>query len=196
MHIILCHENADFDAVAALLAAHKLNPARSRCCPTASTPTSPAFWRSIAPALPFVAREDYQPDHARPDHPGRYASALPQIKGIKPGTPVQIIDHHPLLRATSTPTKRFSGDAARRGDDAAGRADSADTDANRPQFARSDAAGARHLRGHRIAGLRARRPRATCARRHGSSNRARCSTTCAAFWSRRSTMSSRRYSKS
>ncbi len=27
MHIILCHENADFDALAAMLAAHKLDPA-------------------------------------------------------------------------------------------------------------------------------------------------------------------------
>ena len=108
MQIILCHENADFDALAALLAAHKLNPDATPVLPNRLNSNVDAFLRLYRSALPFVRHEDYQLDQVEQitlvD-----TQRVPQLKGIKPETPVHIIDHHPLARDLA-PHETFTGD--------------------------------------------------------------------------------------
>ncbi len=108
MHIILCHENADFDAVAAMLAAHKLNPVTLPVLPDRLNSNVARFLALYRAALPFVARQDYQPD-ALAAITLVDTQRVPQIKGLKPGIPVHIIDHHPPSREFQ-PNETFSGD--------------------------------------------------------------------------------------
>jgi tRNA nucleotidyltransferase (CCA-adding enzyme) len=65
MHIILCHENADFDAVAAMLAAHKLSPSALPVLPDRLNANVARFLALYRAGLPFVARQDVQPDAIR-----------------------------------------------------------------------------------------------------------------------------------
>ncbi len=57
MHIILNHENADFDALAAMLAAHKLDPAAIPVLPNRLNSNVERFLARYRSALPFVARD-------------------------------------------------------------------------------------------------------------------------------------------
>ena len=95
MHLILSHENADFDAVASMLAAHKLYPDGIPVLAEHLNRNVANFLALYRNGLPFVAREDYRA--------GRIEKITlvdvrqpPQLRGIKPKTPRHIIDHHPL----------------------------------------------------------------------------------------------------
>jgi tRNA nucleotidyltransferase (CCA-adding enzyme) len=102
VNLILTHDNADFDAVAAQLAAHKLMP-------DATPITSRRLHRNVRhfltlyyEALPFVASEDLT------RAPVQKAilvdtQTLPTVRGIGKKTAVQIIDHH-------TPHREFQPD--------------------------------------------------------------------------------------
>ena len=97
MHLILCHDNADFDAVASLLAAYKLYPEALPVLPQRLNRNVERFLALYRGGLPFVAYDD---------HRGRVTQvtlvdtnrAPERIRGIKPKTPLHIIDHHPLTR--------------------------------------------------------------------------------------------------
>lgn len=108
LHLILSHENADFDAIASMLAAHKLNPEATPVLSERVNRNVGQFLTLYASALPFVARQDYKPTHVE-------AITLvdtqrtPQLKGIKPKTPTLIIDHHPLADELGS-HQRFWGD--------------------------------------------------------------------------------------
>lgn len=95
MHLILSHENADFDAVASMLAAHKLYPDGVPVLSERLNRNVAGFIALYQNGLPFVAREDYRPGRIRlitlVD-----ARRPPQLRGVKPTTPLRIIDHHPL----------------------------------------------------------------------------------------------------
>jgi tRNA nucleotidyltransferase (CCA-adding enzyme) len=95
VHLILSHENADFDAVASMLAAHKLYPDGIPVLAERLNRNVANFLALYRNGLPFVAREDYRA--------GRIESITlvdvrqpPQLRGIKAKTPRHIIDHHPL----------------------------------------------------------------------------------------------------
>jgi tRNA nucleotidyltransferase (CCA-adding enzyme) len=95
VHLILSHENADFDAVASMLAAFKLYPDGIPVLSERQNRNVASFLALYRSALPFVTRDDYQPERIRQvtlvdtRHP-------PQVRGIKHTTPLRIIDHHPL----------------------------------------------------------------------------------------------------
>ena len=58
MQVILTHENADFDAIASLLAAHKLNPAAVPVLPRRINRNVRHFITLYWDALPFTRPED------------------------------------------------------------------------------------------------------------------------------------------
>ncbi|NDJ59739.1 MAG: CBS domain-containing protein [Chloroflexi bacterium] len=96
MHIILCHENADFDAVASLLAAHKLHPDALPILPQRCNRGVARFLSLYRSGLPLITLDE------RPS--GRLAQVtlvdtqrVPQgVRGVTPTTPIHIIDHHAL----------------------------------------------------------------------------------------------------
>lgn len=97
MKIILTHENADFDAIAALLAAHKLNPEAIPVLPERLNGNVSHFITLYQNGLPFVRWRD-KPlkgieqitlvDTQRPV----------RLPSINSKTFINIIDHHPLRR--------------------------------------------------------------------------------------------------
>ena len=95
MHLILSHENADFDAVASMLAAHKLYPDGLPVLTERQNRNVVSFLALYRNGLPFISRDDYQAGRIRQitlvD-----ARRPPQLRGVKPTTPLRIIDHHPL----------------------------------------------------------------------------------------------------
>lgn len=95
MHLILSHENADFDAVASMLAATKLFPDGIAVLSERQNRNVASFLALYRNGLPFVSREDYRAGRIR-----RVtlvdARNPPQLRGVRPTTPLYIIDHHPL----------------------------------------------------------------------------------------------------
>lgn len=100
MHLLLCHDNADFDAVASLLAARKLYPNATAVLPQRLNRNVERFLALYQGGFPFVAYADYrqagrvtQVTLVDTSHPPE------RFRGIKPRIPIHIIDHHPLTRA-------------------------------------------------------------------------------------------------
>lgn len=97
VEIILTHDNTDFDAVAALLAAHKLNPSVLPVLPEQLNQNVAHFIALYQNGLPFVHIVDINAQtitHITLVDTQR----RPQIKGLPKATPVHIIDHHPLAQ--------------------------------------------------------------------------------------------------
>ncbi|MDX2159786.1 MAG: CBS domain-containing protein [bacterium] len=98
MHLIVTHENADFDAIASLLGAAKLNPRAAAVLPERINRNVSAFLTLYRGAFPFISREDLAAGK-RPPRITRVtvvdARRPSTMKGIKPETPLTIIDHHP-----------------------------------------------------------------------------------------------------
>jgi tRNA nucleotidyltransferase (CCA-adding enzyme) len=98
MNVILTHENADFDALAASWAAHKLNPSAVPVLPARLNANVARFMALYRGALSFIERGELRRKRI-------YHITLvdthrqPQIKGVRAGTPTLIIEHHPLTRA-------------------------------------------------------------------------------------------------
>jgi len=95
MELILTHENADFDAVAAQLAAHKLNPAARPVLPRRMNRNVRHFLALYWDELPFVRAEDLPREHVARALLVDTQSAI-TVKGMDTQTVVQIVDHHPL----------------------------------------------------------------------------------------------------
>lgn len=93
MLLILTHENADFDAVAAQLAAHKLHPAGTPLLSRRVNRNVNQFLALYWDALPFRRPADWRRKRVEEvilvDN-----QSLPSIRGIRPNTAVTIIDHH------------------------------------------------------------------------------------------------------
>ncbi|MEZ4767779.1 MAG: CBS domain-containing protein [Caldilineales bacterium] len=95
--IILTHEHTDFDALASMLAAHKLYPDAVPVLPRSLNRNLRDFLALYRSALPFRTQEDLprrKVDHAIVVDTQSFAT----VKGMRRSTPVQIIDHHPLQR--------------------------------------------------------------------------------------------------
>lgn len=98
MKLILTHDNADFDALASLLAAHKLDPTAQPVLPQRLNRNVAHFLTLYTSALPFIRREELQRgnrvEHATVVDTQSFSTA----RGMRPETPVHFIDHHPLTR--------------------------------------------------------------------------------------------------
>lgn len=109
MEVILSHENADFDAVASLLAAQKLNPDALPILPERLNRNVAHFLTLYQNGLPFHRSDDVKieaitgvtlVDTQRP----------PKTRNIPPATPTHIIDHH-LFTGELEPHQTFEGES-------------------------------------------------------------------------------------
>ncbi len=94
MHLILTHEQADFDATAALLAARLLQPEALAVLPRRLNRNVRAFLTLYGDTLPLVESDDV------PRQPIERVTlvdtqALPSFKGLTARTRVHVVDHHP-----------------------------------------------------------------------------------------------------
>ncbi len=97
MEVILTHENADFDAIASLLAASKLFPAATAVLPRRVNRNGRAFLALYGAELPFVKPDDLTGGKIKRailvDTQG-----LTTLRGMGRDLQVDIIDHHELDR--------------------------------------------------------------------------------------------------
>ena len=109
LRLILTHDNADFDAVASLLAAHKLDPAALPVLPQRVNRNVGRFLTLYAGAFPFVRRDELRRG-AHVEHVTVVdAQSFSTARGMHPETPVHFIDHHPLTRKLA-PHQRYTGE--------------------------------------------------------------------------------------
>jgi len=107
---ILTHENADFDAVAALLGAKKVYPEAVAVLPRRVNRNVREFCALYGDVLPFTRQDDLPRGKFREillvDTQG-----LPSARGARQDARVQIIDHHPLARTLKKGMTFFGGEA-------------------------------------------------------------------------------------
>ncbi|MCB9450161.1 MAG: CBS domain-containing protein [Anaerolineaceae bacterium] len=97
MKIILTHDNADFDAVAALLAAWKLDPEAIPILPERLNQNVAGFMTLYQGGLPFTAQHDFRPNTIT--HITLVDTQRPvKVKGVDLDAPMHIIDHHERSR--------------------------------------------------------------------------------------------------
>lgn len=99
MLLILTHENADFDAAASQLAAHKLYPEGVPLLSRRVNRNVHQFLALYWDALPFMRPDDWQRRRIQ-----RVVlvdtQSLPSVRGLNPDkVTVQVIDHHELVEA-------------------------------------------------------------------------------------------------
>lgn len=93
MILILTHENADFDAVASQLAAHKLHPESVPLLSRRVNRNVKQFLALYWDSLPFMHAEDWR--RRQIDQVVLVdTQALPGVRGLRKKTPVRVIDHH------------------------------------------------------------------------------------------------------
>jgi tRNA nucleotidyltransferase (CCA-adding enzyme) len=98
LKLILTHDNADFDAVASMLAAHKLDIEARPVLPHRINRNVEHFINLYGAALPFIRREELKRG-ATVDHVTVVdTQAFSTARGMRPNTPILFIDHHPLTR--------------------------------------------------------------------------------------------------
>ncbi len=93
MQLIMTHENADFDAIASLLAAHKLHPQATTLLPRRVNRNVDQFLTLYWDALPFVRPSDW---HKRKVSEVLLVDthALNSVRGVVRRPFVHVIDHH------------------------------------------------------------------------------------------------------
>ncbi|MBL8133746.1 MAG: CBS domain-containing protein [Anaerolineae bacterium] len=98
MHVVLCHENADFDAIAAMLAVTLLKPDALAILPERLNRNVHTFLTLYGNGLPFITREEIKRRRVR--HVTLVdTQKLPTLKGLRETTPVHIVDHHAAARS-------------------------------------------------------------------------------------------------
>lgn len=94
MHIVLTHEQADFDALASLLGAHLLLETAIPVLPRRMNRNVRAFWSLYGAELPFVDPRDLRTEPIEKvtlvD-----TQSLVSVRGMGAETWVEVIDHHP-----------------------------------------------------------------------------------------------------
>ena len=109
MQAILTHEHADFDAIASLLAAHKLYPTARPILPRRINRNVRHFLTLYWEALPFIRPEDV-PRRARIDRVILVdTQGLTSVRGMRRALDVLVIDHHPPAEDLN-PDWRFEGE--------------------------------------------------------------------------------------
>ncbi len=106
--LILTHDNADFDAVASLLAAHKLDPGALPVLPQRVNRNVTRFLTLYAGAFPFVRRDELRRGRNVEHVTVVDTQSFSTVRGMQPETPVHFIDHHPLTRELA-PHQRYTG---------------------------------------------------------------------------------------
>ena len=109
MKLILTHANADFDAVAALLAAHLLDPDAVPVLPRRVNRNVAQFITLYGAKLPFIQPNDLRRGAAVEHVTVVDSQSYTTVRGMKPDTPIRFIDHHPLSREL-TPHQTFTGE--------------------------------------------------------------------------------------
>ncbi len=97
MHIILTHNNADFDAIASMLAAYKLDPTALPILPVRLNRNVAEFLALYRNGLPFINWHDAEltgVTHITLTD----TQTRPALKGVPADTPTLIIEHHPKER--------------------------------------------------------------------------------------------------
>jgi tRNA nucleotidyltransferase (CCA-adding enzyme) len=107
MDAILTHENADFDALAALLGAKKIYSDAISILPRRMNRNVRDFCALYCDALPFTRPDDLPRQHFR-DVVIVDSQGVQSARGVTPKTRVHFIDHHPLARELK-PGMTFSG---------------------------------------------------------------------------------------
>jgi tRNA nucleotidyltransferase (CCA-adding enzyme) len=98
VEIILTHQNADFDAIASMLGAYKLNPEAVPILPSRQHASVREFLALYRNGLPFIAWHDFKA-HEKITHitlTDTYNRL--EIAGVATDTPTVIIEHHTLER--------------------------------------------------------------------------------------------------
>ncbi len=101
MKLILTHDNADFDAVAALLAAYKLDPDATPVLPRRVNRNVGHFLNLYGANMPFIQPDDLKRGISLEGVTVVDTQSFATARGMRPETPVHIIDHHPLSRDLS-----------------------------------------------------------------------------------------------
>ena len=109
MEVILTHENADFDAIASLLAASKLFPAAVPVLPRRINRNGRAFLALYGAELPFIEPDDLSPRRRIKRAILVDTQGLTTLRGMGHDVRVDIIDHHELDRDLP-PHWTFSGE--------------------------------------------------------------------------------------
>jgi tRNA nucleotidyltransferase (CCA-adding enzyme) len=107
--LILTHDNADFDAVASLLAAYKLDPSSTPVLPLRVNRNVEQFLNLYGVELPFLQRDDLRRGVSIEQVTVVDTQSFSTARGMHPDTPIHFIDHHPLTRDL-TENQTFSGD--------------------------------------------------------------------------------------
>jgi tRNA nucleotidyltransferase (CCA-adding enzyme) len=99
MHLILTHEQADFDALAALLAARLLEGDSRAVLPRRMNRNVQAFLTLYGDELPLESSDDLPKGRVQ-----RVTlvdtQSLPAIRGVGKTTRVHVVDHHPVQKST------------------------------------------------------------------------------------------------
>ncbi|NDJ75383.1 MAG: CBS domain-containing protein [Chloroflexi bacterium] len=109
MKLILTHENADFDAVASLLAAHKLDSSALPVLPRRVNRNVEHFLNLYGANLPFAHPDDLRRVGTVEQVTVVDTQTYATVRGMRPETPVHIIDHHPLHRELGE-NQQFTGE--------------------------------------------------------------------------------------
>ncbi len=94
MHLILTHDQADFDSVAALVASRLTEPSAYAVLPRRLNRNVRAFMTLYGDALPLVEHDEL-PREAVERVTLVDTLSLPSLKGLSPDTRVHVVDHHP-----------------------------------------------------------------------------------------------------
>ncbi len=98
MHLILTHEQADFDALAAMLAARLLEADSHAVLPHRTNRNVHAFLTLYGDALPFETMDDLP--RGRVDRVTLVdTQSIPTVRGVGADTRVHAVDHHPAHKA-------------------------------------------------------------------------------------------------
>jgi len=96
MHLIITHQNADFDAVASMLAVHKLNPQATPVIPAQHNRNVAEFITLYHSALPFVHQKDVNRQTSVTQLTITDTMQGAKLRGVPDDVPTTIIDHHEL----------------------------------------------------------------------------------------------------
>ncbi|MBN8595671.1 MAG: CBS domain-containing protein [Anaerolineae bacterium] len=108
MKLILTHDHADFDALAAMFAAAKLNPEHVPILPDQLNANVSRFLTLYGSGLPFVSRSQVTPKRIE-QVIAVDTQRVTHWKGMGKKTYTLIIDHHPLA-VELKPNQSFSGE--------------------------------------------------------------------------------------
>ena len=110
LKLILTHDNADFDAIASMLAAYKLDPGALPVLPARINRNVEHFLNLYGSALPFIPRDELRRGAAVDQVTVVDTQSFSTARGMRPNTPIQFFDHHPLARELAA-NQQFTGEA-------------------------------------------------------------------------------------